>query len=76
MVGYPIKAGTRHQHTRQRICIARIEQPKHADAFTVGWFSESETEPFASSDYAGRQELFLALDEAIARRSAEVGGVT
>jgi hypothetical protein len=43
------------------------------DGYHVGWYRGSETQPHAFSDYADQDELFAALDDGIARRSAEVG---
>jgi hypothetical protein len=53
------------------IYVASIAQPKDADAFTVGWFRATEDHPFAFRKYASEEELFSALDDAVAKRSAE-----
>jgi hypothetical protein len=42
-------------------------------AYNVGWFRGTENRPCDLSNYATLQELFVALDDAVARRSKEVG---
>ncbi len=51
--------------------IAQIEPA--GDHYTVGWFYEDYDEPSESVEYADKDELFAALDDAIEKRSAGVG---
>lgn len=53
------------------IRVARIERV--GEGFTVGWFADDAEEPTSSNEYTRLDDLFAALDKAIARRSAEVG---
>ncbi len=54
-----------------RVRVARIEQA--GDVYTVGWFHEDYDEPSETSEYPRKDELFAAIDDAIEKRSAEVG---
>ncbi|MGP0067267.1 MAG: hypothetical protein ACLQGP_27190 [Isosphaeraceae bacterium] len=54
-----------------KIRVACIEQS--GDVYSVGWFREDYDEPSESSEYGREDELFSALDDAIEKRSAEVG---
>ncbi len=53
--------------------VARIEQS--GDRYDVGWFHEDGDEPSEMSSYSREEELFAALDDAIEKRSAEVGPI-
>ncbi len=53
------------------IKVARVEQT--GDAYRVGWFHDDAEEPSDSSEYTNQDDLFAALDNAIERRSKEVG---
>jgi hypothetical protein len=56
-----------HHH----IYIASIAEEN--GAYDVGWFRGNENRPFDVSEYANLAEVFVALDDAVARRSKEVG---
>jgi hypothetical protein len=53
------------------IRVARIELA--GDTYTAGWFHDDGEEPSDSSEYASKEDLFAAVDAAIAQRSQEVG---
>jgi hypothetical protein len=53
------------------INVARVE--RSGDTYRVGWFHDDAEEPSDSTEYSREEELFAALDKAIAQRSKEVG---
>jgi hypothetical protein len=53
------------------INVARVEHS--GDAYRVGWFHDDAEEPSDSTEYSREEDLFAALDKAIAQRSKEVG---
>ena len=53
------------------INVARIEHK--GDVYQVGWFYDDGEEPSDSNEYSREEELFAALDKAIAQRSKEAG---
>jgi hypothetical protein len=53
------------------IQVARIERV--GDGFQVGWFHDDAEEPTSSNEYTAVEDLYAALDQAIERRSIEVG---
>jgi hypothetical protein len=53
------------------INVARIERT--GDAYRVGWFHDDGEEPSDSNEYSREEDLFAALDKAIAQRSKEAG---
>jgi hypothetical protein len=53
------------------IKVARVEQT--GDAYRVGWFHDDAEEPSDSSEYTNQDDLFAALEDAIEKRSKEVG---
>jgi hypothetical protein len=53
------------------IKVARIA--KVGNEYSVGWFADDGDEPSDSNEYSREEDLFAALDNAVQRRSKEVG---
>ncbi len=53
------------------IKFARVE--KVGEAYNVGWFADDGDEPSDSNEYTREEDLFVALDQAVERRSKQVG---